>query len=63
MKLQDGTYSTDGPQCPYCNREFVPDEGFYYDSNLAELDCDECGKAFKVEVYHSVSWTCFKKEV
>lgn len=56
------TYSTDGPECPYCGRAFTPDEPYYYDEKLTEMDCDECGKKFKVEVSHSVSWTTRKME-
>ena len=53
------TYSTEGPQCPYCERQFTADEPFYYDERLCDkLECDECGRAFKVEVSHSTSWTC-----
>lgn len=53
------TYSYDGPVCPYCGRAFVPDDPIYYDERLmTEIDCDECGKKFGVEVYNSVSWHC-----
>lgn len=53
------TCSDNGPICPYCDRKFVPDEPHYYDEiNFTEMDCDECGKKFTVEVLHSVIWTC-----
>ncbi len=53
------TYSTDGPQCPHCGRQFTPDEASYYDEmKYTEDECDECGKTFRVEVHHSVAWAC-----
>lgn len=53
------TYSTDGPECPYCGRKYTPDEAHYYDeARYTEQECDECEKTFKVEVYNSTSWTC-----
>lgn len=53
------TYSNDGPECPYCGRQFVPDESYYYDeAAFTQMECDECRKTFKVEVHHSVSWRC-----
>jgi ribosomal protein L37AE/L43A len=56
------TYSHEGPQCPYCGRQYTADEPFYYDEYLGSLDCDSCGKIFKVEVYISTTWTCNKQE-
>jgi|GEM_PF-3337308 len=56
---QKRTYSTSGPECPYCGRQYTPDEPHYYDeSNYTEQECDDCGNTFMVEVYHSTSWTC-----
>jgi len=53
------TYSEDGPQCPYCHRQFTADEGYYFDEmNFTRQQCDECAKTFKVRVYTSTSWTC-----
>lgn len=53
------TYSTEGPQCPYCERQYTADESFYYDEqNYTEQECDECGKRFQVRVFHSTSWAC-----
>lgn len=53
------TYSTDGPTCPHCGFVFTPDDGIYYDERrYTEDECPECEKKFKVEVFHSVSWTC-----
>lgn len=57
------TYSTEGPQCPYCERQYTADDAGYYDEqNYTEETCDECGKTFDVEVYHSVSWSCYTRE-
>jgi hypothetical protein len=52
------TYSTNGPVCPHCEREFTPDEAFYFDESLNKLHCDECDKDFQVEVCNETSWTC-----
>ncbi len=57
--MSEGTYSTDGPICPYCQRQFTPDEPHYFDERrYTEDDCDQCGKTFSVEVYTSTSWRC-----
>lgn len=53
------TYSHQGPECPYCGRQYVADDAFYYDEmKFTEMDCDNCGKKFKVSVHISSSWTC-----
>jgi transposase-like protein len=53
------TWSSDGPQCPYCGRQYTADESHYYDEqNYTEEDCDSCGKKFAVEVHTSVYWAC-----
>lgn len=53
------TYSTDGPICPHCGRQYCADEGHYFDEqNYTEQECDECGTTFAVRVYTSTSWTC-----
>lgn len=59
--LHDETYSHEGPQCPYCGRQYTADEPFYYDENLQAMDCDECGEQFRVSVCISTSWTCEPK--
>lgn len=56
--MSTSTYSNDGPECPYCGCQFVADETYYHDPSFTKMDCDECGKPFKVEVRHSVSWRC-----
>ena len=53
------TYSTEGPKCPHCGRQFIADEAHHYDKmNYTEDECPSCGGKFKVEVYHDVSWAC-----
>lgn len=57
------TYSTEGPECPYCGCRITPDEGFYHDENrCTELDCPDCDKTFSVEVNNWTSWRCTPKE-
>ena len=61
--MSEETYSTEGPQCPYCDRQYTADDAGYYDeSGYTEETCDNCGKTFDVSVYHSVSWTCSQRE-
>jgi hypothetical protein len=56
------TYSTDGPICPYCGRQFTPDDPSYYDQHqMTELECNNCRGTFSVEVAHSVSWACSER--
>lgn len=58
-----GTYSTEGPQCPHCGRQFVADDpGYFDDMNYTEETCDACGGEFTVRVYTETSWTCDFKE-
>lgn len=57
------TYESAGPKCPYCGRQYTADEAHYFDEQrYTEETCDECGKAFDVSVYHSVTWTCSTRE-
>ena len=56
------TYSTEAPQCPYCDRQQSHDGGFFYEENLTEYQCDHCGETFDIEVYHSTSWTCTQRK-
>lgn len=54
------TYEYEGPKCPHCAQQYTADEAYYFDeSNFTDMDCDECGKPFKVRVYTSTSWTCW----
>lgn len=52
------SYSEEGPACPHCGRQFTADGPEYYQDSYTQDECDECGGLFKVEVQHSVSWTC-----
>jgi hypothetical protein len=52
------TYSTEGPICPYCACGITPDDPFFYDDLSTELECEECGKTFAMEVQHSTAWAC-----
>ena len=53
------TDSNEGPQCPYCGRQYTADEADYYDEQgYTEETCDECEKTFDVSVNISTSWTC-----
>jgi len=59
MTVDKETYSDEGPQCPYCGRQYTADEPGYFDEmNYTEEICDECEKKFTVSVYTSTSWTC-----
>lgn len=63
--MSDDSYSTEGPKCPNpeCGHQFTADESHYYDeSNYTEETCSRCGETFDVEVYHSVSWSCERRE-
>ncbi len=52
------TYSTDGPECPYCGERATPDDRFYYDDRNTENECGECGQTYKMEINNWTSWTC-----
>lgn len=56
--MAEETYSDEGPQCPYCGRQYTADDPGYYRDDYTEEDCDNCGKKFSVSVNHSVSWAC-----
>jgi hypothetical protein len=52
--------SHDGPQCPFCQAIFTPDENFFYNEYGYNLDCD-CGGTFKVQPM--CSWTWFSRAI
>ncbi len=58
MSESEETFSSEGPICPYCKRQYTADEPWFYDESLREMECDECGKTFKVEVFTQTTWTC-----
>jgi transposase-like protein len=47
----------DGPICPSCKRQYVADEGFYYNDRGFEMECDQCRKTFWVQPYTTTTWT------
>lgn len=56
------TYSTEGPQCPYCGFQYTADDPIYYDAQrFTEETCDQCDKTFDVEVFTSTTWTCIAR--
>ena len=52
------TFSSEGPICPHCGRKYTADEPWFYDDRLTEMECDECGETFAVEVFTQTTWTC-----
>lgn len=60
--MGEQTYRTDAPECPYCGYKQGHDGGYYYNEDLTEDECGDCGKTFDIEVYHSTSWTCTTRE-
>jgi len=53
------TFSTEGPKCPYCGRQYTADEAGYYDEqNYTSETCDGCGKKFSVSVVTQTHWEC-----
>ncbi len=57
--MSERTYSTEGPKCPHCGRQWTADDAAYFDeSHYTKDECDECGKTFSVSVYTQTSWTC-----
>ena len=59
MPNENESYSTEGPECPSCGFTFTPDEPHYFDeTGYTEETCQDCGSKFRVEVFHTVSWSC-----
>lgn len=57
--MTEETYSSEGPQCPHCGRQYTADEAFYFDDkNYTRETCDECNRPFTVSVDHHTSWRC-----
>lgn len=58
-EMSDDTHSLEGPQCPYCGRQYTADEPIYFAvRDYTRETCDECGKTFAVEVCIETSWLC-----
>ena len=60
--MPDDHYSTKGPICPYCGHQHNADEAFYYDENMARMECEACERDFDVRVYVRTSWTTSKRD-
>lgn len=60
-------YSTIHAVCPYCRHGNSPinNDCALYTETLSEYKCDNCGKAFAVNVHRQISfsWGTKKKEV
>jgi len=56
--MTESTFSTEGPKCPHCGRQFTADDAAYYQPAYVKDECDECGKTFSVDVHYEVSWRC-----
>lgn len=52
------TYSTIGPECPYCGDIVTTDDPAYFSTEYVTDTCVSCGKTFNVEVNHTTSWSC-----
>lgn len=58
--MAEETYSTDGPECPYCGHQHKPSEdpSHYYNESNDTSTCESCDKDFTMSIYISHSWTC-----
>ena len=52
------TCRTDDIVCPFCGYGFYPDVD--YDDEL--IECDECGKTYRVSVCYSVTYSTYKPD-
>jgi len=63
IECEDYTFSTNGPICPHCGKQYFADERRWFDeSNLKDFKCDKCKNPMKVEVETETTWTCYKKD-
>jgi transposase-like protein len=54
---------TDEVVCPHCGAEYSDSNEFFNGySNSATVDCDACGKSFKVTVEYSATYYTEKGE-
>jgi transposase-like protein len=58
--MEEETYSTDGPECPYCGHQHQPSEdpAHYYNEGNDSSTCESCDKDFEMSIHVSHSWTC-----
>jgi transposase-like protein len=52
------TFSSEGPQCPYCGHTQRADEPGFYADDYEHDTCPKCGKEYEVSVYSTTNWTC-----
>lgn len=50
------SFSTIGPECPFCEAMWATDEASYFDENGFDLKCEECGTEFRVTPSCSWMW-------
>ena len=62
--MTEETYSTQGPECPYCGHvhDACDDASFFYNEQSTEMECSSCGRAFEMEVCISYAWTCSPRD-
>ena len=60
MPIPKQSVNYDGPQCPFCDVTFTPDENFFYNEYGYRLECD-CGAVFNVQPM--CSWTWYGKAI
>jgi hypothetical protein len=46
----------EGPECPFCGREYTADEPHYHDEDGFTIECDECGNEFQVWPMIHITW-------
>lgn len=55
-------WGVDIPVCPYCGNPVSQFENSDYDSNLFDIECEECGKEFTVTREITISFTSEKTD-
>ena len=57
--MENETYSTKGPECPYCGhvQNVSDDPSIYYDEELTEVECHGCERTYSCSVVVRHSWT------
>lgn len=60
-RADENYYGLEYPVCPYCDADFPEAELMEMDNEESRIvKCRECGKEFKVTVFHTVTWDCEK---